>query len=147
MRTRLEMNQYFPESYKLMAELDKHITASGIPPLYIDLIKIRASQINGCAFCLDKHIGEAIRQGEDPRRIYVLDGWKEAPDWFSEEEQAILLLTEEISLIGQHGVSNEVYDKALELFGASKLAFLIMAAVSINAWNRIGIALSMHPKK
>lgn len=141
------MHQYFPESYQLMKELDELIKKSGIPPLYLEMIKIRASQINGCAYCMDKHSGDAVKLGEDVRRLYVLSGWREAVDWFSEEEQILLRLTEEISLIGAQGISDATYDKALELFGEARLAYLIMAAVSINGWNRIGVGLKMQPLK
>ena len=141
------MHEHFPESYKLMKELDELIKKSGIPPLQLEMIKIRASQINGCAYCMDKHSGDAVKQGEDVRRLYVLSGWREAIDWFSEEEQTILRLTEEISLIGEQGLSDATYDKALELFGESRLAYLIMAVISINAWNRVGVGLKMQPVK
>lgn len=147
MKKRLLMHEHFPESYKLMKELDELIKKSGIPPLQLEMIKIRASQINGCAYCMDKHSGDAVKQGEDLRRLYVLSGWREAINWFSEEEQTILQLTEEISLIGEQGLSDATYDKALELFGESRLAYLIMAVISINAWNRVGVGLKMQPVK
>lgn len=144
---RLLMREHFPESVQLMSSLDELIRNAGIDPLQLELIKIRASQINGCAYCMNKHIGDALAQGGDQRNINVLSGWREAANWFSEEEQAILRLTEEITLISKQGLSDEVYDKALELFGASRLAALIMAIVSINAWNRVGVSLRMHPVK
>lgn len=147
MKKRLLMHEHFPESYKLMKELDELIKKSGIPPLQLEMIKIRASQINGCAYCMDKHSGDAVKLGEDVRRLYVLSGWREAINWFSEEEQTILRLTEEISLIGEQGLSDATYDKALELFGESRLAYLIMAVISINAWNRVGVGLKMQPVK
>lgn len=129
-----------------MAQLDELIKGR-VDPLQLELIKIRASQINGCAYCMNKHITDALRLKEGLERINVLSGWKEAGNWFSEEEKTILAMTEEITLISQHGLSNAVYQKALELFGEERLAALIMAIVSINAWNRVGVALRMHPVK
>ncbi|WP_118973699.1 carboxymuconolactone decarboxylase family protein [Taibaiella koreensis] len=147
MKQRLSMRKQFPEGVKLMGELDGLIKGSGIDPRHIELIKIRASQINGCAYCMNSHTKDALQLGEDPHRLYVLSGWREARDWFSEEEQTILQLTEEITLISRQGLSEAVYEKGLALFGEARLAFLIMAIVSINAWNRVGVALSMHPIK
>jgi len=144
---RLQMNVAFPEGYKLLRALDDAVKRSGIAPLYLELIKVRASQLNGCAYCLNKHISEAISFGEDPRRFYVLSAWREAPEWFSEEEKAILLITEEITNIGGHGVSDEVYNKAIALFGEDLTAKIIMAAIAINSLNRIAVGLSLHPTK
>ncbi|ASZ13026.1 carboxymuconolactone decarboxylase family protein [Chitinophaga pendula] len=147
MKKRLNMHNIFPDLYKHLTQIDQQIKAAGIPPLYLELIKIRTSQINGCAYCLDKHISDAIKLGEEPRKIYVLSAWHEAVNWFSAEEQAIIRLTEEIAHIGEHGISDDVYDNALQLFGEEKLAFLISAAISMNAWNRLGVGLNLHPVK
>lgn len=141
------MHNLVPDAYKLMREFDAIVKSADINPLYLEIIKTRASQLNGCAYCLNKHIGDAIKLGEDPRRMYVLSAWREAKDWFTEEEQIIIRLTEEITQIGQHGISDEVYDRALTLFGEQKLAHLILAAVSINGWNRIGVGLNLHPAR
>ncbi|MFC4213551.1 carboxymuconolactone decarboxylase family protein [Pedobacter lithocola] len=139
------MNEAFPESYKLLREIDTLIKKTGIPPLYLELIKLRASQLNGCAYCLNIHSNDAIKYGEDPKRIYVLSAWREAKEWFTEEEQVILQLTEEITQIRNHGISDEVYNKSIELFGEQKTAYLITAAININSWNRLGVGLNMHP--
>lgn len=146
MQKRLQMQNYLPEAYKMMKELDG-IIKKGINPLYLEMIKTRSSQLNNCAYCLNMHITDAVKLGEDPQRLHVLSAWREAKNWFTEEEQVILQLTEEITLIGEHGISDEVYDKAVELFGETKLAYIIMAAISINAWNRIGVGLHLHPIK
>lgn len=142
---RLKMNEVFPESYKLLWEIDTLIKKAGIPPLYLELIKLRASQLNGCAYCLNAHSNDALKHGEDPKRLYVLSAWREAKDWFNEEEQAILQLTEEVTQIGTHGISDEVYSRSIELFGEQKTGYLIMAAININSWNRLGVGLNMHP--
>lgn len=145
MANRLNLQQVLPDSYKILGQLDQFISNSGLDKLQQELIKIRASQINGCAFCLNLHIKDAIKYGEDPKRIYVLSAWREAKKWFTEEDQLILKLTEEITLIANHGLSNETYQSAVDLFGEEKTAKLIMAVVNINAWNRLGVSLQMHP--
>lgn len=145
MQKRFEMGTVFPEAYKIMREMDAAVKKAGINPLYIEMIKIRASQLNGCAYCLNMHIHDALKLGEDPKRIYVMSVWREALDWFTEEEQTILQLTEQITEIGHHGISDEVYDKSISLFGKEKTARLIMAAININSWNRIGVGLNLHP--
>jgi AhpD family alkylhydroperoxidase len=147
MQKRLDLYTLFPDVFRLNRELDASLKSAGINPLYFELIRIHASQLNGCAYCLDKHTGDALKLGEDPRRIHVLSAWREAAEWFSEEEQTILQLTEEITMIGNHGISEKVYNKAIELFGEDQYALLMVAAISINSWNRIGIGLSLHPKR
>ncbi|MEO6851852.1 MAG: carboxymuconolactone decarboxylase family protein [Mucilaginibacter sp.] len=142
---RLEMGKIFPAAYKLLTELDIEIKKTGLNPLWLEMLKIRASQLNGCAYCLNKHTKDAIKLGEKSERLYVLSAWREAGNWFSNEEQIILSMTEEITLIGQHGISDTVYDNATSVFGEETLAKLIMAIISINAWNRIGVGLNMHP--
>jgi len=146
MKKRLALHEYLPQVYKLMKEIDG-LVQEGVEPLYIEMIKIRTSQLNGCAYCLNMHITDAIKLGEDSQRLNVLSAWREALNWFSEEEQVILQLTEEITLIGQHGISDKVYDRAAELFGEEKLARLIVTVVSINSWTRIGVSLHFHPAK
>jgi AhpD family alkylhydroperoxidase len=146
MKKRLSLQDYLPQAYKLMKEIDS-LVKEGVEPLYIEMIKIRTSQLNGCAYCLNMHITDAIKLGEDSQRLNVLSAWKEALNWFSEEEQIILKLTEEITLIGQHGISEDVYDRAVELFGEEKLARLIVAVISINSWTRVGVSFHLHPLK
>jgi AhpD family alkylhydroperoxidase len=145
MTSRLNLNKMFPEAYRILIEMDEAIQKSGISPLYLELIKIRASQLNGCAFCLSKHTADAIKLGENPKRIFVISAWREAPEWFTGEEKTIFHLTEEITQIGVNGVSDLVYDTAIKLFGEEKTAYLIMAAININSWNRIGVGLNLHP--
>lgn len=138
------MKEVQPEAHKAMRALENYLDTTTINPLHKELIKIRASQINGCAFCLNLHTKDARKLGETEQRIYLLNAWRET-DLFTEEEKVILALTEDITLIHQHGLSDEVYDKAIEIFGTEKTAQLIMAAININAWNRTGISLRMMP--
>lgn len=145
MSNRLNLKQIIPESYQIMMQWDQIINNSGLDPLQLELVKVRASQINGCAFCMNIHIKDAIKKGEDPKRIYVLSGWREAKNWFSKEDQIILKLTEEITLIAEHGLSDQTYDEAVNTFGEEITAKLIMAVININALNRVGVSLHMHP--
>lgn len=146
MKKRLSLQDYLPQAYKLMKEIDS-LVKEGVEPLHIEMIKIRTSQLNGCAYCLNMHTTDAIKLGEDPQRLNVLSAWREALNWFTEEEQVILQLTEEITHIGQHGISDKVYDRAEELFGEEKLARLIVAVISINSWTRVGVSLHLNPVK
>ncbi len=144
--SRLNMAKVQPAAYTAMAALDKYMESTGLDKHHYELIKIRASLINGCAFCVHKHTEDAIRLGADPRRLRLLGVWREAVNHFSEEEQLILEITEEITLIHQHGLSDALYEKSMALFGEEKTAQIIMAVITINAWNRIGVSLHMHPQ-
>lgn len=134
-----------PEAYTALSALDKYISTSAVDKLHREMIKIRASQINGCAYCVNHHTRDARKMGETEQRVYLISVWREAPNVFSEEEQLLLEMTEEITLIHQHGLSDALYDKAIQLFGEEKTAQIVMAIITINAWNRVGVGLSMHP--
>jgi len=145
MGNRLNLQKLIPEAYQKLIHIDQYVSTSGINELQQELVKIRASQINGCAFCINMHIKDALKHGEDPKRIYVLSAWREAKKWFSEEDQLILMLTEEITLIANGGLSDTTYNKAVEVFGEETTAKLIIAIININAWNRLGVSLNLHP--
>ncbi|MEO6894959.1 MAG: carboxymuconolactone decarboxylase family protein [Ginsengibacter sp.] len=145
MESRFKMGDVQPEAYKALLELNKYVARTGIDKLQHEMIKIRASQINGCAYCVNSHTRDARKLGETEQRIYLMSVWREAPNVFNEEEQLLLEMTEEITLIHQHGLSDNLYNKAITLFGEEKTAQIIMAIITINAWNRIGVSLSMHP--
>ena len=145
MEKRFKMIEVQPDAYRAMRELSKYVAATGIAPLHLELIKIRASQINGCAYCLDMHAKEARQLGEAEQRIYLLSAWKDAPV-YTEEERLMLEMTEEITLIHRHGLSREVYQRAIVLFGEEKTAKIIMTIVTINAWNRIMASLQAVPE-
>lgn len=139
MEQRIQIDQLQPEAYKAMYTLENYLAKSELSPTHISLIKMRASQINGCAFCINMHTKEALKNNESPERILLLDAWKES-NIFSEEEMLILSITEEITLIHKNGLTKTTYNKALELFSENYLAQIIMAATTINAWNRIAIS-------
>ncbi|UIR54919.1 carboxymuconolactone decarboxylase family protein [Sphingobacterium sp. SRCM116780] len=145
MSNRLNIKELIPNSYQIITELSQFVANAGIDKLQQELIKIRASQINGCAYCMSMHSEEALKCGEDPKRLHVLSAWREAKNWFSKEDQVILKLTEEITLIAAGGLSDQTYEEATTLFGEEMTAKLIMAVININALNRIGLSLSMHP--
>lgn len=145
MSNRLNLKELIPDAYQILIKLSQFVANTGIDKLQQELIKIRASQINGCAYCLHMHTKEALKHGEDPKRLYVLSAWREAKSWFSKEDQVILTLTEEVSLIANHGLSDKTYGEAIALFGEEMTAKLIIAVININAFNRLGVSLNMHP--
>ena len=136
---RIDIKGIEPNAYKAMSGMEQYIRNSQISPLLRELIKIRASQINGCAYCIDMHTQEALKIGETPRRIFAISAWKESP-LFTEEERAVLQLTEEVTLISGDGVSDDTYNKVLEFFGENVLAQIIMQVIIINSWNRIAVS-------
>lgn len=146
MKQRFKMGKVQPAAYKAMDALDSYVGKTSIPRLQQELIRIRASQINGCSYCVSYHSGDARKFGEAEHRIYLISAWKEAPNVFNEEERLLLAMTEEITLIHQHGLSDELYEKAIALFGEQRTAEIIMTIITINAWNRIGVGLKMEPE-
>jgi len=146
MSKRFGLQNYLPEAHKLMKELDA-VAKSGVDPQYLELIKVRASQLNGCSFCMNMHSYDAIKVGIPQEKLFVLSAWEEAKDWFTAEEQIVLRITEEVTMIGEHGISDETYDEAVNLLGEQKLAYILLAAININSWNRVGVGLKMHPMK
>lgn len=143
MSERIRIRTLEPEAYKIMYEFEDYLNKSQVTKIHRELIKIRASQINGCAFCLNMHTKNAREAGETEQRIYLLDAWRDA-QVFTEEEKAILALTEEVTLI-RHGVSDETYENALKLLGEKYLAQVIMTITVINAWNRILVSTKVPP--
>ncbi|MCO5948583.1 carboxymuconolactone decarboxylase family protein [Mucilaginibacter flavidus] len=136
---RISIKDLEPNAYKAMLGLEQYIRNSQISPMLLELIKIRASQINCCAYCIDMHTQEALKIGETQRRIFALSAWKESP-LFTEDEREVLQLTEEITLISKDGVSNETYDKVIKAYGENGLAQIIMQVIIINSWNRIAVS-------
>jgi len=144
MATRIKIDQVEPTGYKAILGLEKFIESTPLSKTHKDLIKIRASQINGCAFCIDMHTKEARKAGETEQRIYALNAWRDAP-FYSEEERAILALTEEVTLISENHVTDATYEQAVQLLGETYLAQVILSIITINAWNRIGITTKLIP--
>ncbi|MEC5173701.1 carboxymuconolactone decarboxylase family protein [Chryseobacterium nepalense] len=143
MSARFNWTTVHPAAYKAGIGMEESLQNSFLTPIQKELIKIRASQINGCAFCLNMHTKDAIKYGETPQRIFLLNAWRDAKELFTEEEQIILQITEEVTLINKKGLSEETYQKAKTIFDESQLADIIMAAIVINMWNRIAISTHM----
>ncbi|WP_197376441.1 carboxymuconolactone decarboxylase family protein [Mycolicibacterium baixiangningiae] len=138
--SRITMFKASPELYGAMMTLSE-ASAKDVDPTIGELIKIRASQINGCAFCLDMHTRDARTHGETEQRLALVAAWDEAGDLFTERERAALALTEAVTEVAERGaVSDEVYQQAAEVFTDRELGQLIAMAVTINAWNRINLA-------
>ncbi|MFP7657803.1 carboxymuconolactone decarboxylase family protein [Chryseobacterium proteolyticum] len=140
MSARVNIAKTDAAAYKAMMGLEGYLQTISLNPIQKELIKIRASQINGCAFCLDMHTKDAVKYGETPQRIYLLNAWREALELFTEEEQILLAMTEEITLISHKGLTEETYQKAKTFFDDNQIAQIIMAIVTINGWNRIAIS-------
>ena len=145
MSNRINIQQQQPEAFKAMYALEKYLSTSAIPPLHKELIKMRSSQLNGCAYCIDMHTRDARKMGETEQRIYLLNAWREVDNLYTEEERSVLAITEEVTLISQHGLTEATYSKAAELFEPDYIAQLIMAVITINAWNRIAISTHLQP--
>ncbi|MCQ8769299.1 carboxymuconolactone decarboxylase family protein [Streptomyces telluris] len=140
---RMLLHEVAPEVQKAMLSLER-AARKGLETSLIELVKIRASQLNHCAFCLDMHTKDARRLGETEERIYLLNAWHEAAGFYTEKEQAALALTEAVTLLPS-GVSDEVYERAAKHFPQEELAQLIAMIVTINAWNRIGVTTGLAP--
>jgi AhpD family alkylhydroperoxidase len=141
METRMKIARLAPAVYKAMAAFDASIE---LDPRLRELVKLRASQINGCAFCLDMHTTAALAMGEEPRRIATLAAFDESP-FFDEREKAALALTDAVTLVASTHVPDDVYERAAKHFDDEELAQLILAITAINAWNRIAISTRIPP--
>lgn len=145
MQKRVNINSAEPNALRAMMGLETYLSHISIPRILKELIKIRASQINGCAYCIDMHSKDAMNNGETSRRIFLLNAWKETTEIFSGEERAVLAITEEVTLIQQKGLTDETYEKALQFFSENQIAEITMAVITINAWNRIAISGHFQP--
>lgn len=128
-----------PKAYEAMRGLENYIRSTSLDRKLCELIKIRASQLNGCAYCIDMHTEEALELGETNRRLFATAAWHESP-LFTADERVALQLTEEVTHIGDEGVTDETYEAAIAAFGEEKTAQIIMQIVIINAWNRLAVS-------
>ena len=143
MRERIAIDRLAPEGYRAVAALERYV-ASAVDPAILHLVKLRASVLNGCAFCVDLHSAEALADGEDSRRLFAVAAWREGP-FFDERERAALALTDALTRLGGHGVPDEVWDEAMRHWSAEEVANLVLAIGTINVWNRIGVASRKQP--
>lgn len=139
MEKRIQIDQVQPQAYQAVYALEKFLKQSDLTQTHKELIKLRASQINGCAFCIDMHSRDALNNGATAQRLFLLSAWRET-DLFSDEEKILLQVTEEVTLIHRQGLSDETYQRAIELLGERYLAQVIMAVATINVWNRIAVS-------
>lgn len=145
MQPRLNYANAAPAGARAMYGLESYIRKfSGLDPSLLELIRLRASQINGCAFCIDMHTKDARALGENEQRLYTVSVWRETP-FFTERERAALLWTEQLTLISQEHVPDAVYEQVSEHFTGEELVNLTLAVVTINGWNRLAIAFRSVP--
>ena len=144
MEERLNYANAAPDGIKAMRGLESYVRQSGLEPSLRELVKIRASQINGCAYCIDMHTIDARAGGETEQRIYALSAWRETP-FFTDRERAALAWTEALTLIGETHAPSEVYEEARAYFDEKELVDLTLAITTINAWNRIAIGFRTVP--
>ncbi len=135
---RFDFSSASPDANRAMLGLERALAQSGLEGSLLELVKMRASQINGCAYCLDMHSKDARAAGETEQRLYLLDAWREAP-FYSARERAALAWTEALTLVHEGHVPDEVYDEARRQFSEQELVSLSLAVVAINGWNRLSI--------
>jgi AhpD family alkylhydroperoxidase len=136
---RINFKQIDPAAYRAMLAIEQYVHQAGLEEPLLELVKMRASQINGCAFCLDMHSKDARAAGESEQRLYVLSAWREAP-FYSERERAALAWTEAVTLVSRTHVPDAVYELARKQFSEQELVVLTMAVVAINGWNRLEVS-------
>lgn len=145
MEKRINILETEPGATKAMYGLQGYVEKSTLTKTHQELIKIRASQINGCTYCIDMHTKDALKHGETIQRIVLLNAWREVNDLYTKEERLILALTEAVTLISHEGIPSGLYKEASEMFDANYLAQIIMAITTINSWNRIAISGLFQP--
>ncbi|MEY9843005.1 carboxymuconolactone decarboxylase family protein [Streptacidiphilus sp. MAP5-3] len=142
---RLNWYRIDPDAYQAMMRMEE-VGTQQLDPTLRELVKMRASGLNGCAFCLDMHAREAAAQGETLQRLVVVGAWEEAEHLFTPREQAALALTDAVTRLGQHGVPDEVWERAAGQFNEKELVHLLMAIVTINVWNRLAVTTQAYVK-
>jgi AhpD family alkylhydroperoxidase len=143
MTQRIDMGKVAPEAYRAVYGLESYVREH-VEPTLLELVKLRASMINGCAYCVDMHSREALAAGESSRRLFAVAAWREAP-FFDERERAALALTDAVTRLGEHGVPDDVWDPAAKLWSERELTDLVLAIATINVWNRLGVTGRAEP--
>ena len=144
MSERIAYGRMTPEGYRAMAGLERYVRESGLEPSLLELVKLRASQINGCAYCIDMHWKDARARGESEQRLYGLMAWRESP-YYTERERAALAWTEAVTLIAENHVPDDLYEEVRQYFNETELVNLTFALVAINGWNRLAISFRTEP--
>jgi AhpD family alkylhydroperoxidase len=140
---RMNVTRVAPEGYRAVLALERYVKGR-VDGRLLELVKLRASVVNGCAFCVDMHTTEALGAGEDVRRVVALAAWRESP-FFTAAERAALDLTDAVTRLGEEGVSDEVWDRAVAEHGDAGVADLLLAIATINVWNRLMVATQAPP--
>jgi AhpD family alkylhydroperoxidase len=143
MKARINLQAVAPDAVKAMYGLEGYIRAN-VDRHLLELIKLRASMTNGCAFCVDMHSTDALKGGESVRRLFAVSAWRESP-FFSDVERAVLALTDAVTELGEHGVPDDVWEAAGVIGTEKQRVDVLMAIVTINAWNRIAVTLHNQP--
>ncbi len=144
MEPRLSYTKVTPGAYTVMSQLQRYVDNSGLEKSLLELVKLRASQINGCAYCIDMHTKDARANGETEQRRYGLSAWHEAP-FYTDRERAALLWTETVTLVSETHIPDDVYEAARKQFDEKEIVDLTMAIVAINGWNRLAIGFRTVP--
>lgn len=144
MEQRIDYKEIAPKSLKGLYELEKYVADSKLESSLIELVKLRASQINGCAYCIDMHTKDARQAGETEQRLYALSAWEESP-FYTEKERAALRWTEALTRISENSVPDELYKSVRKHFAEVDLTALTMAIIAINSWNRLAISFRNIP--
>ena len=144
MKARINFTNVNPGIIQAILGLEEQVSKAGLDHRLLDLVRMRASQINGCAYCLDMHSKDARAAGETEQRLYGLDAWRETP-YYSARERAALEWTEALTLITKGHVPDDVYERVRQEFSEDELAHLSLAVVAINGWNRLNIAARTEP--
>ncbi|MEO7051385.1 MAG: carboxymuconolactone decarboxylase family protein [Rhodanobacter sp.] len=139
MKPRVDYRKAAPDAFKAMLELEAGVHRGGLEKSLLELVRMRASQINGCGYCLDMHSKDARAAGESEQRLYVLPAWREAP-FYSARERAALAWTEAVTLVATNDLPDALYEEARTQFDEKSLVELTLAIIAINSWNRIAIA-------
>ena len=143
MEQRMDLTRVAPEAYQAVFGLEKYVRAN-VEHTVLELVKLRASILNGCSFCVDMHSRDALAAGESSRRLFAGAAWREAP-FFDERERAALALTDAGTRPGEHGVPDEIWDRAREVWAEKELADLVLAIATINVWNRLMVTTRTPP--
>jgi AhpD family alkylhydroperoxidase len=143
-KPRIDAHETAPEAYETMLALERYLHRCGLERSLIEFVKLRASQINGCAYCIDMHTIDARAAGETEQRLYLLDAWRESP-FYSPRERAALAWTEAVTRVSETHVPDDVYEEARQHFSEKELVDLNWVVVAINAWNRLAIAFRTVP--
>lgn len=144
MNTRIDFDKFAPDAIKAVLGLEKYVNSSGLEKSLLNLVKLRASQINGCVYCVDMHSTDAKKEGESERRLQSVVVWRESP-FFTTRERAALAWTEAVTLLSETHVPDDIYNEVLTCFSEKEVIDLTMAIITINSWNRLAVSFRKLP--